>query len=594
MSLSYRAQIADIGTMSFGSKMRVLGRVLAFSAPYKRFLSLLFLLTLIEVALTKIEPFLAQFIIDDVLVQRDGGLLNIVFGAMVGLFLVRSFYAWIVHYISYYLNSRVNFDVRKRFFQHIQQQSLRFFMENPAAEIAHTESVNLPAMQRFLIGSLDELSNHVLQLLTGILLLLLMDWKLALLSLMSLPLWVLGTVYFSNKMAPVGQAMNIQDVRMKRRLGETINGIEVIQSYNREPYERKRYFGELSRSAFLGIDQMLWGTGFSTAIGSISAIGTAFVFWFGGHQIIRGEMTIGQLIAFNMLLAGLFAPLSMILQYLQQANDITVAALQVFAYWDLKPEIMNAPDALALRNVQGNIEFVDVTFGYEPEEPVLQDLSFEILPGQMVAFCGPSGSGKSTIAKLLLRFYDPLGGEVFVDGFNLKDLELGSYRSAVGLVSQRPFLFEDSIANNIRYGRLDATPEDIQRAARQAQADDFIQKLPEGYETRLGSGGTGLSGGQLQRLAIARALLADPRILILDEATSALDTETERAIQDALEILLEGRTAVVIAHRLSTIVHADRIYVIKGGRIVEQGTHADLLARGGEFHALWQQQLGEE
>jgi len=580
--------------MTFGQKLGILGRVLKFSAPYKRFLSLLFVLTLIEVTLSKIEPFLAQFIIDDVLVQRDKGLLNIVFAAMIGLFLVRSFYSWIVQYISFFLHSRVNFDVRKRFFEHLQSQSLRFYQQNPAAEIAHTESINLPQMQRFLIGSLDEISNQLMHLVTGMGLMLLMNWKLALLSLLSLPLWVLGTMYFSKRMAPVGQNLNEQEVRIKRRLGEMVSGAEVIQSHNRQAYERKRYFGELSRSAFLGIDQMLWGSAFQTTIGSISTLGMAFVFWFGGHQIIRGEMTIGQLIAFNMLLGGLFGPVSALLGYLQQINEIAVAGLQVFAYWDLEPEITSPKDALVLRHVQGNIEFSGVTFGYDDGETVIQDLSFEILPGQMVAFCGPSGSGKSTIAKLLLRFYDPVAGEVFVDGFNLRELEVGAYRSAIGLVSQRPFLFEDTIANNIRYGRLDATADDIRRAARLAQAEEFIEKLPDGYDTLLGSGGTGLSGGQIQRLAIARALIADPKILVLDEATSALDTETERAIQDALETLLEGRTAVVIAHRLSTIVHADRIYVLKAGKIVEEGTHADLLTRGGEFSALWQQQLGEE
>ncbi len=591
---SYRPQIPNVNDLSFRQKLGILGRVFVYVGPYKRFMVLLFLLTLVEVGLTVVEPFLAQFIIDDVLVQRDAGLLNIVFAAMIGLFLVRSFYGFVVQYISFYMQSRVNFDIRKRFFNHLQRQSVRFYQQNPLADIVHTEGSNLPELQEFLIGSLDELSNQIIHLIAGATLLFLMSWKLALLSLLALPIWVLGTLYFTRKMAPIGQEMNEQDIRIEDTFHEIVNGVEVVKTFNRQPYERKRYFGELARDSKLSIDQMVWSTAFGTTVGSISVISGAFVFWFGGHQIIQGNMTVGQLIAFNMLLGGLFGPVGQLLNFFQQINQITIAGLRVFAYWDMEPEIQSPSDALALRNVQGNVEFVDVGFGYENDEPVLEDVSFEVLPGQMVAFVGPSGSGKSTIAKLLMRFYDPTAGEVYIDGFDLRELNVASVRGAMGVVSQRPFMFQDTIGNNIRYGRLDASDLDIERAARLAQADDFIRNLPEGYNTELGAGGSGLSGGQVQRLSIARTLLADPKILILDEATSALDTDTERQIQEALEIVLEGRTTFVIAHRLSTIVRADRIYVLRDGRIVEQGTHSELLALKGDFHTLWQHQLGDE
>jgi len=594
LSPRQRPQVIDIEHMTFNEKLLILKRAMAFGLPYRRLLAVLMLVTVIEVILSKAEPFLAQFIIDDVLVQRDASLLDKVFVAMVGLFILRTIYGWIVQYITFFLHTRVTFDVRKQFFDHLQGQSRRFYEQNPAAELVHAESINLPQMQRFVIGSLDELLNQATHLVAGMGLMLLVNWKLALLCFVVQPLWVVGTFYFSRRLAPVTQQMNEQEVRLKGRLGQAVAGIEVIQSFNRQAIERKRYFGDLWQAAYLGVDQLVWGTATRATLTAVWVMGTALVFWFGGHQIIQGEMTIGQLIAFNMLLSGLFGPITVLLGYFRQMNAAVVAAARVFGYWDLAPEIQSRPDALSLRNIQGSLEFVDVAFNYDDGSTALKGVSFEVLPGQMVAFCGPSGSGKSTIARLLMRFYDPTRGAVFVDGFNLQDLDLGTYRQAVGLVSQQPFLFDETVAENIRYGRADATLPEVRRAARLAQAEEFILKLPAGYDTVVGAGAGGLSTGQVQRLAVARALLADPRILILDEATSALDTETERVMQDALEVLFAGRTSVVIAHRLSTIVHADRIHVLVDGRVVEQGTHDELLALEGEYAALWQRQLGED
>jgi subfamily B ATP-binding cassette protein MsbA len=594
LSPHQRPQLVDIEQMTFKAKLAILKRVMAFGSPYRRLLAVLMLVTVIEVILSKAEPFLAQFIIDDVLVQRDASLLNKVFIAMIAVFVLRSSYSGIVQYITFYLHTRVTFDVRKQFFVHLQGQSRGFYEQNPAAEIVHAESTNLPQMQRFMMGSLDEVLNQSIHLVAGMGLMLLVNWKLALLCFVAQPLWVAGTFYFSHRLAPVTQLMNEQEVRLKRRLGQSVAGIEVIQSFNRQAIERKRYFGDLWQQAYVGVDQLVWGTATKTTLNAVWVMGTALVFWYGGHQIIQGEMTIGQLIAFNMLLSGLFGPITVLLGYFRQMNAAVVAATRVFGYWDVAPEIQSGPGALSLRNIQGSLEFVDVDFSYDDGSAALKGVSFEVLPGQMVAFCGPSGSGKSTIARLLMRFYDATRGEVFVDGFNLRDLDLGTYRQAVGLVSQQPFLFDDTVAENIRYGRADATMPEVRRAARLAQAEEFILKLPAGYDTVIGAGAGGLSTGQVQRLAVARALLADPRILILDEATSALDTETERVMQDALEVLFAGRTSVVIAHRLSTIVHADRIYVLAAGRVVEQGTHDELLALGGEYSALWQRQLGED
>ncbi len=590
---SARIETPDIEQMSFAQKMGVFKRVFANITPYKPYLVLMFILTLIEVGLSMVDPFLTKVLIDDVFVQKDSRLLNIIFGIMISLFVVKCFYGFLTGYISFYMNNRINFDLRKRFFEHLQRLSIRFYEQNPLAQIAHTENTNLPQMQGFLITSLDDISNSLIHVVAGVTLMCLVHFKLACFALLALPLWVYGTVFFTNKLAPIQQALNMQAIRIKDVFFEFISGIQVVKTCRQEHMERKRFFSQLLQDAWISADGMVWGQLFTLIVGSISTVATAFVFWYGGHAIIKGDLSIGQLVMFNMFLMRIMAPLGRLLEYYRNTNEICVAALQVYSVWDLKPEIQDAPNAILLPRYEGNIEFYDVSFQYEPGEMVLQDVSLEVMPNTMVAFCGPSGSGKSTIAKLAARLYDPTQGVVFADGFDLKTLSLSNYLDQVGMVTQRPFMFHDTVLHNIQYGRPSATMEEVERAARIAQAHDFIMAFPQQYDTPIGSQETGLSGGQIQRIAIARVLLRDPKILILDEATSALDTQTEMLFQQAVDHLLRDRTILVIAHRLSTIVNADRIFVLDQGRIVESGTHPELVARRGLYFSLYERQAAE-
>ncbi len=588
---SYRAEIPAIEKMTLGDKWRVIRRIFGHAGPYKGFIAISVALTLILTLLGLIDPFITQYLVDHVLVQKEARLLDIVFGVMIGIFVARLFYGLLSGYLGFYMVNRVNFDIRKRFFRHLEALPIRFYEKNPLAEIVQTEAVSLPQMQGFLLSSLGHIFQNVLTLLIALAVLLLMHPKLALFSLAFIPVWAAGIVFFTRRLAPIGQRLDRQAVTLRSRFFEFVHGIDVVKACGREAHERKRYFGELSERASIQVEGMTWQVLSDVILGSVTFFNTAFVLWYGGHAILRGELSIGQLVAFNMFLGRLFGPVSALLGYYRSLNDICIAALRVFTTWDMVPDIRDAKDALALPRVEGNVELREVSFRYEEGGPLaVKNVSFEVAPGEMVAFCGPSGSGKSTIAKLLLRLYDPTEGQVFVDGFDVREIRLEDLRRATAIVSQRPFLFQDTLEANIRYGRLDATREEVEQAARAAEAHDFIAALPKGYETRIEAHMAGLSGGQVQRISIARTLLRDPRILVLDEATSALDPETEALIQESLEHLMRGRTSVVIAHRLSTIQNASRIYVLDKGEIVEVGTHEELLARRGLYFGLYRQQ----
>ena len=588
-----RPQIPDIQDLSFWDKMKIFRRIYGFVGPYKYFLSLMLVLTLVGVILGMIDPFLTQILLDDVLVQGDKKLLNIICGVIMGLFLVRSLYGFIAHYISFYMLTRINFDMRIRFFQHLEKLSNRYYEQNPLADTAHTENSNLPQVQGFIINSLTELSGHVMELIVAMSLMMTIQLDLALVSFIVLPLWIYLTNWFTVKMGPMQQEMNEKSIDLKNVFFQFIAAIPLVKITNQGPYERKRYFGQLTGIAQKNIRIMVWGYSYGIIVGGLTLASTTMVFWWGGSKVIDGTLSMGQLIAFNMFLGKLLGPIGALLGFYQGLNPICVAALRVFAVWDLPYEIENRPNAVPIKNFRGYIEFNDVHFAYDRDVPVLQNLNFEVLPGEMIAFCGPSGSGKSTVAKLLTRSYDPLAGQIFIDSFDLRDLKIEDYLQQVGVVFQRPIMFQDTILKNIKYGCQDAPPEEVIRACNIAQAHDFIQQLPQQYETTLGAHDSGLSGGQIQRISLARIILRDPKILILDEATSALDTETEMQIKAGLDYLMRGRTTVAIAHRLSTIVDADKIVVLDRGRVQEIGNHEELLAKRGLYYGLCQKQLGD-
>jgi ATP-binding cassette subfamily B multidrug efflux pump len=384
--------------------------------------------------------------------------------------------------------------------------------------------------------------------------------------------------------------MNVRKTlaNINANLNETISGIRVIQAFSREDFNVRRFgrINEMNRRITMRafrLEMLTW-----PSIDFIGVVGTCLVIWYGALQVIRGAISLGYVMAFVNYQWRFWGPLSAISKVYSQVLSAMASAERVFEFLDTEPEIQNAPDAEPLPSIRGQVRFEHVSFRYEKDDRlVLRDINLAVEPGQVVALVGPTGAGKTSIVNLLMRFYDPTEGRVLVDGHELRQVTIESLRSQMAVVLQESFLFSGTIGDNIRYSRSDATLEEVERAAAAVRLDKFIESLPDGYDTEVQERGGRLSVGQRQLVAFARALLADPRVLILDEATSSVDTQTERLIQQALETLLQGRTAFIIAHRLSTVEHADRIIVLDDGRIVEEGTHHQLLARRGLYHRLY-------
>jgi ATP-binding cassette subfamily B protein len=422
----------------------------------------------------------------------------------------------------------------------------------------------------------------------------LMNWRLGLLALSLLPPFFFSARYFGGIMRRLYRQHGEAWSELTAILQQGLAGIRLVQALQREEEEAKRYAAQGRETIRLAMRIQAYAGRQSLINAFLSALGPALVLWYGGAQVINGSLTIGELLAFTNYIARLFGPVSAFANMNVQLQQALAAFDRVQEYLELQTEIRDRPGAIELPPLRGRIEFQDVSFAYSPERPILKHISFTVEPGQLVALVGPTGAGKSTIVNLIPRFYDPDEGCVRIDGYDLRDVTLSSLRRQIATVDQETFLFNTTILENIRYARPEATFDEVVEAAKAAYLHDFIMSLPEGYETVVGERGVKLSGGERQRLAIARAILRNPRILILDEATSSLDSIAESYIQRALEPLMRGRTVIAIAHRLSTILSADKILVLQQGELVESGTHRELLARGGLYAQLYRTQFKEE
>ena len=538
-------------------------------------------------------PWIIKDMIDKVLAEKDMQMLNVISVGIVVTFFIRGIFYYGQSYLVSFVGQRVIIDVRDVLFRKFQRLPLSYFDRHQTGEIMSYIANDVAALQNALVDRLIELVTESSIFIGSLVMMVMLDWKLSLLTLITVPLVGQAMKVFGRKLKSSGTVIQERLADITATMQESIAAIRVVKSFGREDYEIERFHrqNELNFRAEMKNNQLM--SLLTPTVEFLAALAVTVIVWFGGYEVVNGVITAGALVAFLTYAVNLANPVKRISRVYGAIQKAMAGADRVFAIMDLPETIVNRPGAKDLPPVRGEVVFDDVTFAYEEGNDALSQVSFSAAPGQMIAFVGPSGAGKSTIANLIPRFYEVSSGAIRIDGYDVRDVTMESLRGQIGIVPQETMLFSATVRENIRYGRLDATEEEILQAAKDANAHEFIMALPEGYETKIGERGLNLSGGQRQRIAIARAILKDPRILILDEATSALDTESEKVVQAALDRLMIGRTSFVIAHRLSTVFNADQIYVIEGGRIHEHGTHEALLAAGGLYSNLYHIQFSK-
>ena len=611
---------------------RLLRRVLQYARPYWGLLSFVLFTITITSLLELVPPLLYRELIDHVIPNRDFSRLNLLALGMVGIPVLSGLIGVAERYFSAKAGEGIIFDLRQQMYDHLQHMSLRFFTHTKSGEIISRFNNDVVGAQSAFTGTLPNIVTNVITLFSTLVVMITIEWRLALLSIIVLPLFLLPARRVAGIFRDIWRRAMEYNADMSSAISETlsINGALLVKTFGRQASEAQRFRETNRKVRDIGVRRALVGRWFFLGLGVSSAIGTALIYWGGGHLVLNEAISVGTIVAFAAYLTRLYGPISSLTNVQVEFATSMVSFERVFEYLDLPIEIKDRSGAVKLKNVDGRVRFENVSFsylsekgdllsidardaqedspnGHEPRDEevsengseaitsrrwALEDLSFEIEPGELVALVGRSGGGKTTVTYLLPRLYDPTEGQITLDGYDLRDVTQESLARQIGMVTQETYLFHDTVRANLLYARPEASQAELEAACRAAHIHDFISDLPDGYDTLVGERGYRLSGGEKQRLAIARVILKDPRVLILDEATSHLDSHNEALIQAALEPLFAGRTSLVIAHRLSTILAADKILVLERGHLIEQGTHAELISKGGLYAQLYETQFG--
>lgn len=571
-------------------------RILSYAKPYWFRIAIALVTAQVVAATDGALAWLVKPMMDRIFVEKNAEMLKLIPLAIIGLYTVRDIGRYIQNYFLKYANLRMIMDLRTDIFRHFQRMSLAFYKDRSTGELMSRITSDVGTVRNANVGLVRNLFRQIFTLLALMVVLFKRDWQLALMACVTVPPSGIFIDRLGRKIKRLTKKSQEEQADLSALLVDSFSGARIVKAFNMENQETKRYRKQLHKLYSLSMKKVKASELVSSLVEWLGSLGVAAIIYVGGSRVLSGALTPGDFFSFMAALMMMYSPIRKLTKVNSSIQSAMAAAERIFEVLDLEPDIEDAPDAVSIKEFKDSIRFDHVWFAYpdDPETWTLKDITLEVRKGEMLAIVGESGAGKSTLVDLVPRFYDATKGAVYIDGMDVRKVTLESLRALIGVVTQEIILFNDTIFNNILYGRPGATFEEVVEAAKVAHAHEFIENLPHGYNTVIGERGTRLSGGEKQRIAIARAVLKNPPILILDEATSALDTQSESMVQKALDHLMKGRTVFVIAHRLSTVQNASRILVLDRGEVMEIGTHQELLERGGIYSRLYRLQFSRD
>jgi len=567
--------------------MKEFRKILKYARPYTKSLVFAFICLTLTSLVNLVLPLIVRNMINAVVILKDSQILDGLAWDLFFVIILQAVFAVTHNYVFGFVGHRMTTDFRIEFFSHIQSLSLRFFQERRVGEILSRMNNDISVIQNALVSIPVALLRQSITLIGAMAIILYLNWKLTGLILLILPPLMIFARVFGKRLRLFSEKLQDQVAQAVVVLEEVASSIKIVKSFTRENYERERFKKEIETAFERAVDKLKISSFFGPFILSLTFMVSAVLIWYGGYQVMSGVTTPGELAAFFLYALIVAGPIGTFVRLYTQIQEASGAIRRVYEILDTAPAIDNPENPIFLENITGRIQFENVSFGYRQEFDILHNISFDVRPGQTIALVGPSGAGKSTVIKLLHRFFDASQGSIRLDEHDIRSLDRKSFLNQIALVPQETLLFGGTVKENILYGKLDATDQELEDAAKKANAHDFIEDLENGYETIVGEKGAKLSGGERQRIAIARAILKNPKILVLDEATSSLDNCSEALIQEAVEKLMEGRTTFIVAHRLSTIHKADQIIVLEKGRVVETGQHEELMNNKNLYYNLY-------